>query len=109
MADYNYYQRPRFYKKKHPIRNFFIVLALLIVVALGVFVYIGYSDSQKQLHLFNKKCQRVAQLTKKLTLIVVLQMIQVVAVRHQANRHHHLQVLRRAVKILLQKLKNRLN
>lgn len=47
MADYNYYQRPRFYKKKHPIRNFFIVLALLIVVALGAFVYIGYSDSQK--------------------------------------------------------------
>lgn len=66
MADYNYYQRPRFYKKKHPIRNFFIVLALLIVVALGVFVYIGYSDSQKTTTPIQQKVSKSSTVDEKI-------------------------------------------
>ncbi|MCT4403453.1 hypothetical protein EFT43_00630 [Leuconostoc falkenbergense] len=66
MADYNYYQRPRFYKKKHPIRNFFIVVALLIVVALGVFVYIGYSDSQKTTTPIQQKVSKSSTVDEKI-------------------------------------------
>ena len=66
MADYNYYHRPRFYKKKHPIRNFFIVLALLIVVALGVFVYIGYSDSQKTTTPIQQKVSKSSTVDEKI-------------------------------------------
>ena len=47
MADYNNYKRPQFYKKKHPVRNFFIVLVILIVVALSIFIYMNYSTAQK--------------------------------------------------------------
>ncbi len=46
MTNYDY-RRPEFKKKGHPIRNFFIVLAALVVISLGVFLYITYSSSQK--------------------------------------------------------------
>ena len=45
MTDYDYH-RPKFKKQGHPIRNFFIVLAGLVVISLGVFLYITYSTSQ---------------------------------------------------------------
>ena len=45
MTDYDYH-RPKFKKQGHPIRNFFIVLAALVVMSLGVFLYITYSSSQ---------------------------------------------------------------
>ncbi|WP_220739334.1 hypothetical protein [Leuconostoc miyukkimchii] len=46
MAD-NDYKRPKFQKKTHRIRNFFLVIASLIIIGLGVFIFIGYSSSQK--------------------------------------------------------------
>lgn len=45
MTDYDYH-RPKFKKQGHPVRNFFIVLAALVVMSLGVFLYITYSSSQ---------------------------------------------------------------
>ena len=45
MTDYDYH-RPKFKKQGHPIRNFFIVLAALVMMSLGVFLYITYSSSQ---------------------------------------------------------------
>lgn len=47
MTSPNENQRPRFYQKKHPIRNFFIALTVIIIIALGVFIYVGYSSSAK--------------------------------------------------------------
>ena len=45
MTDYDYH-RPKFKKQGHPVRNFFIVLAALVVMSLGMFLYITYSSSQ---------------------------------------------------------------
>ncbi|CUW05237.1 hypothetical protein [Leuconostoc gasicomitatum] len=46
MAD-NDYKRPKFQKSTHNIRNFFILMAGIVIIGLGVFIYIGYSSSPK--------------------------------------------------------------
>ncbi|CAM3122438.1 hypothetical protein [Leuconostoc rapi] len=46
MADKDY-KRPKFHKTTHIVRNIFITIAALIIISLGVFIYIGYSSSQK--------------------------------------------------------------
>lgn len=46
MADNNY-KRPKFYKKKHGVRHVFMIIAALIIISLGIFIYLGYSSSQK--------------------------------------------------------------
>lgn len=46
MTNYDY-RRPKFKKQGHPIRNFFIVIAGLVVIGLVVLLLITYSSSQR--------------------------------------------------------------
>lgn len=46
MTHYDY-KRPKFRKETHNIRNFFILMAVLVIIGLGVFIYVGYSSSPK--------------------------------------------------------------
>ena len=46
MADKDY-KRPKFQKNTHVVRNTFITITVLIIISLGIFIYVGYSSSQK--------------------------------------------------------------
>lgn len=46
MSDNNY-KRPKFHKATHSIRHFFMLIAGIVIIGLGVFIYLGYSSSPK--------------------------------------------------------------
>ncbi|MGX7051541.1 hypothetical protein [Leuconostoc palmae] len=46
MTDKNY-QRPKFQPKHHFFRNLLVIFAMVIIITLSIFIFVGYNSSQK--------------------------------------------------------------